>query len=131
MPSMADITVKKADGTTDVVYAALTPAAGDKTPARWSLTAASTKANLRPTYESSSRFNGPKTARAIDLTLKFPEVVSVSSVDTIIGTAHVAISGVIPLQMSDAAIAEAVAQAANLFKSTLIQASVKAGYSPQ
>lgn len=47
MPNMANITVKKADGTTDVVYTALTPSAGDKTSARWSLTASSTKANLR------------------------------------------------------------------------------------
>lgn len=39
MPQMANITVKKADGTTDVVYTALTPAGGDNSPARWSANA--------------------------------------------------------------------------------------------
>jgi len=32
MPSMADITVKKNDGTTDVTYTAISAASGDKSP---------------------------------------------------------------------------------------------------
>lgn len=33
MPTLANITIKKADGTTDVVYTAIAGAAGDNTPA--------------------------------------------------------------------------------------------------
>lgn len=131
MPNMANLTVKKADGTTDVVYTALTPSAGDKTSARWSLTAVSTKANLRPTLECTSRYNNARTARNISLTLKYPEVVSVAGVDTIVGTGIITIQGVVPLQMSDTVLAETIAQAANLFKAALLQDTFKTGYAPQ
>lgn len=131
MPNMANITVKKADGTTDVVYTALTPSAGDKTSARWSLTAFSAKANLRPTLECTSRYNNARTARNISMTLKFPEIASVSGVDNIIGTGIVTIQGVVPLQVSDSVISELVAQSANMFKTVLIQDSFKIGYAPQ
>lgn len=131
MPNMANITVKKADGTTDVVYTALTPSAGDKTSARWSLTAFSPKANLRPTLECTSRYNNARTARNISLTLKYPEIASIAGVDSIVGTGIVTIQGVVPLQMSDSAVSELVAQAANLFKTTLVQDSYKIGYAPQ
>lgn len=131
MPNMANITVKKADGTTDVVYTALAPSAGDKTSARWCLTAASTKANLRPTLECTSRYNNARTARNISFTLKYPEVSSVAGVDTIIGTGIVTVQGVVPLQVSDSVLAETIAQAANLFKVALMQDSFKQGYAPQ
>lgn len=131
MPNMANLTVKKADGTTDVVYTALAPSAGDKTSARWCLTAASTKANLRPTLECTSRYNNARTARNISFTLKYPEVASVAGVDTIIGTGIVTVQGVVPLQVSDSVLAETIAQAANLFKAALMQDSFKQGYAPQ
>lgn len=131
MPNMANITVKKADGTTDVVYTALTPSAGDKTSARWSLTAFSTKANLRPTLECTSRYNNARTARNISMTLKFPEIASVAGVDSVIGTGIVTIQGVVPLQVSDSVISELIAQSANVFKTVLVQDSFKIGYAPQ
>lgn len=131
MPNMANITVKKADGTTDVVYTALAPSAGDKTSARWCLTAASTKANLRPTLECTSRYNNARTARNISFTLKYPEVASVAGVDTVIGTGIITVQGVVPLQVSDSVLAETIAQAANLFKVALMQDSFKQGYAPQ
>lgn len=131
MPNMANLTVKKADGTTDVVYVALTPSAGDKTSARWSLTAASPKANLRPTLECTSRYNNARTARNISMTLKFPEVATVAGVDSITGTGIINIQGVVPLQVSDSVLSEAIAQSANLFKAALIQDSFKSGYAPQ
>lgn len=131
MPNMANITVKKADGTTDVVYTALTPSAGDKTPARWQNTASHAKAALRATVEMTSRFNPAKTARHVTLLVKYPEVAPVNGVDTVVGIGHMTIDGVIPLQCSDPAIAELVAQAANVFKASLAQDSFKIGYAPQ
>jgi hypothetical protein len=35
MPALADITVKMADGTTNITYTGIVPSAGDKTPAVW------------------------------------------------------------------------------------------------
>lgn len=131
MPNMANLTVKKADGTTDVTYVALTPSAGDQTPARWSLVAANAVAGLRPVYDLQSRFNAKRDARHLQSTLKYPDVRMISGVDTVVGNCLITISGVIPLQVTDTVIAEAVAQAANIFKAALIADSFKAGYAPQ
>lgn len=131
MSNMANLTVKKADGVTDVVFTALTPSAGDTTPARWTSVSAETIANLRPTAEMRSRFNGNRTARHVDLVTKFPEVITVNGIKEVRGTAPFTISATIPLQIDDAWINEAVAQTANLFKAALIQQAFKEGYSPQ
>lgn len=131
MANMANITVKKADGVTDVTFTALTPSAGDTTPARWANTAAETVANLRPTAEMRARFNGNRTARHIDFVTKFPEVVTVNGVKQVRGTVPFTTSGVVPLQVDDAWINEAVSQHANLFRAALIQQATKEGYAPQ
>jgi len=128
---MADITIKAADGTTDVVFSALTPAAGDRTPARWADKSASARAHLRPTAEMTSRFNNARTARHVDLVLKYPEVATIGGVDQVVGTALLSATCVVPLQVTDATISEAVVRFGNLFKNALIQGSVKAGYAPQ
>lgn len=131
MANMANITVKKNDAVTDVTYTALTPSAGDRTPARWCNLASSTKANLRATVEMSSRYNGNRSARHVTLLVKYPEVVQVGGVDTVAGIGHVTIDAILPLQVSDTAIAEVVAQAANFFKASLTQEAFKLGYAPQ
>lgn len=131
MPKQANIAIKAANGTTDVVYTALTPAAGDRTPARWANVSANARANLRPTVEMTSRFNNARSARHVDFTLKYPEVASIGGVDQVIGIALLSVTCVVPLQVTDTTISEAVAQFGNLLKSTLVQDSVKAGYAPQ
>jgi hypothetical protein len=131
MPNMADIVVKKNDGTTDITYSALTPSAGDKTPARWSSNTVSTKASLRPTFTMSSRFNGGSTARHASCVGKYPSYVTVSGVDSLLGNTIFNLEAVVPLQLPDSDIAEAISQFTNLVKSTLLQACLKAGYAPQ
>jgi len=131
MPNQANITIKAADGTTDVVYTALTPAAGDRTPARWANISANARANLRPTAEMTSRFNNARSARHVDFVLKYPEVASVNGVDQVVGTALMSATCVVPLQVTDSVIAEAVAQFGHLLNNALVSGSVKAGYAPQ
>lgn len=131
MPQMANITVKKADGTTDVTYTALSSSAGDQSPARWSNLASATVAALRATYNSTSRFNGKRDARVVENVLKYPDVATISGASVVLGNVVINISGTIPLQVTDTAIAEAVAQAANLFKAALIQDTFKTGYAAQ
>jgi hypothetical protein len=128
---MANITVKKADGTTDVVFVAKMPAAGDKTPARWTVDAASPVPSLRPVMNTTSRPNGDRSARNITTTVKFPDVRTISGVDTVVGNVIVNIEAVVPLNVTSTVTTEAIAQAANLFKATLLQDSYKDGYAPQ
>lgn len=132
MPQMANITVKKADGTTDVVYSALTPSSGDKTAAQWRCETAGASASLRPLLSMSSTYNGPRTARRLDVQFKFPWTVtdSATTVATVKANCPAALQITIPTEMPDTVVFEAVAQLANLLKSTLIQDSLKSGFAP-
>lgn len=50
MPTMADIVIKQADGTTDATYSVVSPSAGDSVPAIWRNNGVGTKVNQRPEY---------------------------------------------------------------------------------
>lgn len=132
MPQMANITVKKADGTTDIVYSALNPSSGDSVPAVWRSEAAGAQANLKPTLSAVARWNGPKTARRVDAAVVFPQsyVDSTTSLTLVKNKVVINLSGVIPAEVPDTVLAEAVAQATNLFTSTLFRDTLKTGYAP-
>jgi hypothetical protein len=132
MTSMASITVKKADGTTDITYSALTASAGDGVAAQWRSETAGSQVNAKPTLSMVSQYNGNRTARRIDLSFKYPQAVtdSTTSVVSVANTVPLSMSITIPLGVPDSIVAEAVAQATNLLHSTLIVDSLKAGYAP-
>lgn len=130
MPSMANITVKADNGTTDVVYTALTPSAGDSVAAQWRVDAASTKPAFRPSVEMRSQYNGPRSARRVNVRAKYPVVETVNGADTLVGTIPVEFTMTLPLGVADTATAEAVSQFGNLLVSSLIRSSIKAGFSP-
>jgi len=131
MPNLANMTVKKNDGTTDIVWTGVVPSAGDKTPAVWKSQTVGTADSQRPELKLSSRDNGPATARRLDGTFTYPTLATgsdgkVNVVDRMI----INISAVKPKAMIDADVNEAVSQAMNLFGSTLIKDSFKQGYAP-
>lgn len=130
MPQMANVVVKKANGTTDVTYTALVPSAGDSSPARWTENAASTIRGHRPVLEMRSQYNGPRTARRVNVVYKYPLIDSTSGTEVKVGEIPVELSLAIPSSVSDAAADEAVAQATNLFASTLVRSSLSSGYAP-
>lgn len=132
MPSMADITVKKADGTTNVTYVAATPSAGDKSPAVWTLNAASGIQGFRPRLELQTQYNGPQTLRQARVRFSYP----VTYTDTTTGLAkqlaNVGFDGVVylPVEMTTTDWNEAFAQLGNLMSSTLVRSSVQEGFAP-
>lgn len=132
MPNMADITVKKADGTTSITYTALSPSAGDNVPAQWRCESVAAAAGLRPTLTLVSKWNGPKTARRVDGNFQFPETVTDSTTSTtkVRNRIPISFSAVVPAEVPDTVVAEAVAQGYNLFASALVQSSVKSGFAP-
>jgi hypothetical protein len=129
---MAAITVKKADGTTDIVYSNMTPSGGDKVPAVWRSESVGASANLRPTLQLVSEWNGPRTARRITASYQYPYTVTDSTTSTTTVKARIpfTIQGTVPAEVPDDIVAEACAQVANLFDSTLIQDSFKSGFAP-
>lgn len=127
MPSMANIVVKKADGTTDITYTALTPSAGDRVAAQWRENTAAV-AGHRPVVSARAQYNGPRDARKEVITAKYPYVDPVSGLVT--ATIPMSWEGTVPLSVPDTAIAEAIHQFTNLLASTLMRDSMKSGYMP-
>jgi hypothetical protein len=131
MPSIANLTVKKNDGVTDVTYTAEVPSSGDKNPALWRNQSVGTAISHRPTLTLSSRSNGSGTARRMEGQLMYPTTVTgTDGKVTVADKAIIGITGVIPLGMAVTDINEAVSQAMNLFVTTLVKDSFKSGYSP-
>jgi hypothetical protein len=128
---MANITVKKNDGVTDVIYTAVVPSAGDKSPAIWKNQTVGTAAGHRPEFRMLSRDNGTTTARRVDVEFTYPSLVVGSDGKTNIADRFVVnASFLVPKGMADADVNEGVSQVVNLMASVLSKDSLKAGYSP-
>jgi hypothetical protein len=131
---MASITVKKFDGTTDIVYDALSASGGDGSPAVWRQdtgAAAGLPVGLRPTLKLSSTWNGPKTARQMKFNFVMPYAVQDSTTTKYSATDRIVADGIITLpQAIPAANINEVYQLLNLLAATLVKQAVAAGYSP-
>nr|URG16463.1 MAG: coat protein [Leviviridae sp.] len=132
MPSMADIIVKKSDGTTNITYTALNPSAGDSVPAVWRSETAGTAPGFKPLLKLWAKNNGPRTARRVEYTYSYPQTMT-DTTTNVTSVVNVPVGGgyfVIPNEVPDATLAEFVDQQLNLLGSTLVRASVKAGFAP-
>lgn len=127
MPQMANITVKKADNTTDVIYTALTPSAGDTVAAQWSPNAVSAIAARRPVVSVTTKWNGRRDGRQFTVNGIFP-VFDEGGLK--IGTIPMTFSGTVGRQIPDTDVAEAVHQFTNILAHTLMRESIKSGFAP-
>jgi hypothetical protein len=131
---MASITVKKFDGTTDIVYDALSASGGDGSPAVWRQdtgAAAGLPVGLRPILKLTSTWNGPKTARQMKYNFVMPYAVQDSTTTKYSATDRIVADGIITMpQGIPAANLNEVSQLLNLLAATLVKQAVAAGYSP-
>lgn len=129
MPSLANITVKKYDGTTDITYSGVLPSPGDKSPAMWrSLTIGTAQAH-KPELLIAGAWNGPRTARRLSGKFMYPSITvggdgKVYVQDRCLGTFEF----VLPQNMPDIDANEAGAQFCNLMSSALVKEMVRTGY---
>lgn len=132
MPSMANITIKKDDGSTDVTYTAVVASGGDKSPAIWRNNSASGTPGQRPELRVSSRNNGDNTARRVEIQFTYPSVYTDTATSTTKVGARANFSGsfVMPGTMPDADAAEFGAQIGNLIAASLIEDSITVGFAP-
>jgi hypothetical protein len=135
MPTMADITVTKADNATNITFNALNASGGDSSPALWRQdtgAAAGLPVGLRSLFKLSSKWNGPKTARQLQFELSFPYAVQDSTTTLYSAKDRVVYSGVItlPQGIPSAQINEAASQGLKLLASALVISSAQAGYAP-
>lgn len=132
MPVMANITVKKADGVTDVTYTQVTASGGDKSPAVWRNESFGGTIGQRPELRVRSAPNGTNTTRKVEGAFTMPQLYT----DTTTGLSKVAtranttFSSSIPMDMSDTQLAEYAAQFGNLMAAALIKQVHASGYAP-
>jgi hypothetical protein len=132
MSAIADITVKKNDGTTDITFTAIVPSAGDKTPAVWRSNTVGGSIGQRPELRMQTQNSGDNSSRQFKISFTYPSLFTDTNTSrvSIDKRLNFQISGAVPVEMTDADVAEAVSQGFNLVASTLIKTSVKSGYSP-
>lgn len=131
MPQMANLTVKKADGTTDIVFTAQQPAAGDGNPAIWKCETVGTVLAGRPTLTLTARSNGTNKARRLTMSSLFPKVrVDVAGNPVVAGGLSGDATFLVPQDMLASEIAEFVVQFTNAMVQTLVRDSIKTGYAP-
>jgi len=132
MPTLANITVKKADGTTDVTYTAVAGAAGDRTPAAFRNNTVGTTISERPTLLISSKDNGPRTGRRVDINFSWPmTTVDAGGNKSIVGRMTGTASVLVPQNQEASVIAEQAHQFGNLIGSSIVKASINEGYAPR
>lgn len=134
MPTMANITVKKFDGVTDIIYDALSASGGDSSPAVWrqdSGAVAALPSGLRPVFKLQTQWNSPKTARQAKFNYVRPFYVLNSTTAEYSSKDRVVLDGIVtlPQNIPQAELNEAIYQACNLLASTLVKQSLAAGYS--
>lgn len=132
MSTISNITVKKADNTTDVTYTGVASSAGDKTPALWRDQAASGVLGVQPMFSMTASPNKTGTYRHVNFKFAMPyKVVDANGLDTAplgatTGDAHFAF----PMALPATARAEAVAQFANILASEIVKAYAGSTYAP-
>jgi hypothetical protein len=131
MPQMADITVKKFDGTTDIVFNQQQPSAGDNQPAIWKCNAVGTVLAGRPTLSLVARNNGNAKSRRLTASFLYPKVrTDAQSQTVVLGGASGDATFLLPQDMTNVEIQEFAAQFTNLMVATLFRSALTTGYAP-
>lgn len=130
MPTMANITVKKFDGTTDIIWTGVQRSSGDKSPAIWRSDTVSTIPANRPLAEMTSRSNGKGNTRIMELDVSYPILATVGGVETVLGRQPVKVFIPVIQDLDATQVREAVAQGLNLAVATLMRAAFQEGYAP-
>jgi len=132
MAAMADISVKKADGTTSIIWSGISASGGDTAPAVWRSNTATGTTGQKPVFSVTSRNNGDKSVRRIDISASFPEVYTdtTSSLTKISSKCTMTASFAVPQSLSSTTMNEFAAQVANMVASTLVVGSISSGYAP-
>lgn len=131
MPSIANITIKMNDGTTNIVYAGVAPSSGDSSPAVWKATTVGSAPAHQPEFRLASREALKGAKRHLRSTYQYPQIATntTTGLTSVVDRASADTNWVFPKGMSQSDINEFVSQYANLLVSTLVKDCVKAGYS--
>jgi hypothetical protein len=127
MSAATDITVKKDDGATDIVYVLKSPSSGDGTPTRWRADSAGTADSFKPELTISGHLNGANTARWMNLKFTMPQVYTdtSTSLSAVASKATASLDFSFPVSMPDTVVNEAVSQLFNLINNSKLRTMFK------
>lgn len=130
MPNLANITVKKNDGTTDIVYTGLQPAGGDGSKTLYRQEDLTLPYGQRPILQTWAVENGNKTARRVEASFKMPFVYTDTTTGLKKSTDLIpfSLSGTFPKSIPSSVIDEAVSQFFNLLNSAQVKDQFKTGF---
>ena len=128
MPNMANIVVKKADGTTNYTFTVLSGAAGDGSFAQWrgEGSTPALAANLR----LKTLWNAKKDQRRTEISGAYPKVETVAGVNTVTSIVPFSFMASMPQNFTAAEANDAAAVISNVIASALVRESVATGVSP-
>jgi len=131
MATAADLVIVDADNTTPITYALVSASGGDKSPAVWRSTAVGASAAQKPTFTVVARSNGTGTGRRVDMQFVYPYVVTGSDGIPRVQDKFISnVSAIVPLGMSDAALAHAAAQFCHIIPLPMPFLALTGGYAP-
>jgi hypothetical protein len=131
MPALADITIKKNDGTTDITYVGQQPSSGDGTQAVWRATSVGTAPSHAPELRLLARDGDNGKKRALRSTYVYPQIATNTTTGITAVTDRASFDGNWSFSkgMDQDDINEFASQIANLIASSLFKACIKGGYS--
>lgn len=131
MAAASNISIKKADGTTVIVYSLLSASGGDRSPAVWRSTTAVGTAGQQPFCQMSSRSSGDGNVRRVDVLFVYPSVYTDTSGNTQVRSKAVFQgSWALPLDATSADLAEMGAQMPFMMSSAQWMTAFQTGYAP-
>lgn len=130
MTTAADITIKKADGTTNIVWSLVAGSGGDKAPAVWKSNTATGTPGQKPTFSVWTQPNTANTGRRVFMNVTFPEVYTDSntSLTQVRTKGNLKVEAFLPGDMSVGS--EFAAQAMNLLHDALSVGTLSSGFAP-
>lgn len=132
MTAAADITIKKADGTTNITWTLIAASGGDKSPAVWRSNTATGTPGQKPEIRCSSAGNAGFTGRRVTVDCTFPQVYTDTntSLTQVRSRANVKLEAFVPSDMDATTASEFGAQFGNLMAAALLSGSLASGYAP-
>lgn len=130
MPAIADLTVKKYDGTTNIVYSGVQPSSGDGTPAVWKSQTVGTANAHQPEFRLAAKEGSNGAKRNSRVTFQYPQIATntTTGVTSVIDRFSADVNVSCPKGMTQSDINEAVAQLTNILATTLIRDCLRQGY---
>ncbi len=131
MPAGSNITIKKDDNVTDIVYTFQVPSSGDNTPAVWKSATVGSAQSHQPELRLSAGEADSGASRRLRATFQYPQIAT----DTTTGLISVVNRSTCTVEwkfnkgVPTTDVNEFVSQLANLLDDTVVKNCIKAGFS--